>query len=683
MKKYRGKYGFTIAEVLIVLLVLTLIFAAFAPIITKRREAKSRFNVWNWTDKTNELSAYFDKGSVSKPGVAFFGITPTNTATNEFLPYSKVIVRANPWSSSRVQKQFHFRYGYPEDNIVEGDEGSSTYKKLGYDAGSWLMDTKNILIGGSYPYLDSNYKDYDSDKYIYNNLALGINAMNNITNYVSLSYPANKNNIAIGYMAANEVSNVVKDMYIGSFSGYNVNSSNKKIDYNTAIGYMSGTDVLANKDIETTKEKNTNIGYMAGSTISVQENSSSEEYYFDQNNIFIGAYAGTSTNYISNAHYKTYNIGIGYGALPLQYHAVNNFGRYNIAVGYNALGNLVVGENNVAIGYNACSQLVYSSNKICIGANSGPKKNISSKNAYPENQDIVSYNSGKIVVNMPPAYSENDRKQREDGQSYANSYLRDVTYHDDEERIYIGGTPYNYGGDAVLEIHNVKEKNDYLINDPVIKSNVTTIINGNLIVNGRTFFTSGNKLFNMYNYSTDRASTLNLSKDTFWGGGNKDIPCALDGPFTYKFNSHCPSLIYSTNTPLGFDTSSDRRLKHIGKKFTSGLEKVIQLDVKNYIFKDDEKKTPQTGVIAQHLQKIFPNSVFKDENGYLSIKLDEMFYSAINALKELDKKLAALVKNISKVEEKITKLEKENTILQAQVDNLENRIAKIKNQKGL
>ena len=84
--------------------------------------------------------------------------------------------------------------------------------------------------------------------------------------------------------------------------------------------------------------------------------------------------------------------------------------------------------------------------------------------------------------------------------------------------------------------------------------------------------------------------------------------------------------------------------------------------------------------MAQDLLKVFPNSVFKGDDGYLRIKWDEMFYAAINAIKELDRKIIALVKRTTTVETQISKLEKENVLLKSQVDNLTLRVNKLKAQ---
>ena len=86
-----------------------------------------------------------------------------------------------------------------------------------------------------------------------------------------------------------------------------------------------------------------------------------------------------------------------------------------------------------------------------------------------------------------------------------------------------------------------------------------------------------------------------------------------------------------------YKTYSDRRLKNVGAFNNDGLDKIRELKVYNYTFKKDKKKIPQVGVIAQDLQKIFPNAVKKNKNGYFMIRHDDMFYAMLNAIKELDR----------------------------------------------
>ena len=95
---------------------------------------------------------------------------------------------------------------------------------------------------------------------------------------------------------------------------------------------------------------------------------------------------------------------------------------------------------------------------------------------------------------------------------------------------------------------------------------------------------------------------------------------------------------------------SDKRLKYVGKENLSGLDKIRQLKVFNYTYKKDKNKTPHVGVIAQDLQKIFPDAVIKGKNGFLKIRMEDMFYAVINAIKELDAKVAAQDKRIQELE---------------------------------
>ena len=136
---------------------------------------------------------------------------------------------------------------------------------------------------------------------------------------------------------------------------------------------------------------------------------------------------------------------------------------------------------------------------------------------------------------------------------------------------------------------------------------------------------------------------------------------------------------------------SDRRLKNVGEKYTAGLDELKKLDFYHYTFKKDEAKTPMVGVMAQDLQKVFPDAVTKGEDGYLRIRLEDMFYAVINAVKELDNKISEILENINGINSKIEKLEKENadlqkvnsdllktnSELQEEIKNIEKRIEKL------
>ena len=130
--------------------------------------------------------------------------------------------------------------------------------------------------------------------------------------------------------------------------------------------------------------------------------------------------------------------------------------------------------------------------------------------------------------------------------------------------------------------------------------------------------------------------------------------------------------------------NSDRRLKNVGEKYTAGLEELKKLDFYHYTFKADKDNTPLVGVMAQDLQKVFPDAVTKGEDGYLRIRLEDMFYAVINAVKELDTKISEIVTNITDIrttiqsqQEIIEGLQKENSELQKQNEELQDEIKNI------
>ena len=123
--------------------------------------------------------------------------------------------------------------------------------------------------------------------------------------------------------------------------------------------------------------------------------------------------------------------------------------------------------------------------------------------------------------------------------------------------------------------------------------------------------------------------------------------------------------------------SSDIRLKENISDNTAGLKEINSLEVKNYTFKEDKEKTPHVGVIAQQLQKVFPNAVIKGDDGYLKIRQEDIFYAMVNSIKELFAKIQDLTAKITGLDKRITELEKENAQLKKQNEEFEKRLSKL------
>ena len=144
-----------------------------------------------------------------------------------------------------------------------------------------------------------------------------------------------------------------------------------------------------------------------------------------------------------------------------------------------------------------------------------------------------------------------------------------------------------------------------------------------------------------------------------------------------------PSAVTKPDWLKGYELS-DRRLKNVGEAYTAGLDELKKLDFFHYTFKKDEAKTPHVGVMAQDLEKVFPDAVTKGEDGYLRIRMEDMFYAVINAVKELDTKIAEIVESVTslskKVEEQQQVIDAQQKLieaLQAQTAEFEKRLTKI------
>ena len=124
--------------------------------------------------------------------------------------------------------------------------------------------------------------------------------------------------------------------------------------------------------------------------------------------------------------------------------------------------------------------------------------------------------------------------------------------------------------------------------------------------------------------------------------------------------------------------TSDRRLKNVGEKYTAGLDELKKLDLFHYTFKKDENKTPHVGVMAQDLQKVFPDAVIKGDDGYLCIRLEDMFYAVINAVKELDAKISDIVIKVNSIADDITTMKATIEAQQKTIDKQQEEILEIK-----
>jgi hypothetical protein len=119
---------------------------------------------------------------------------------------------------------------------------------------------------------------------------------------------------------------------------------------------------------------------------------------------------------------------------------------------------------------------------------------------------------------------------------------------------------------------------------------------------------------------------------------------------------------------------SDGRLKNIHGEYAKGIDDIIALNPVLFSYKNDNPKglpssEEYVGLVAQDVQKIFPEAVSEAKDGYLNFDMHPVNVALINAVKELNNKIES------------SKLE--NQKLKAEVDELKALVnSLIANQSG-
>jgi hypothetical protein len=103
----------------------------------------------------------------------------------------------------------------------------------------------------------------------------------------------------------------------------------------------------------------------------------------------------------------------------------------------------------------------------------------------------------------------------------------------------------------------------------------------------------------------------------------------------YDDRSDALTVLFDGTTTIAGDLSinSDARLKANIISLGSTLAKLLQIDGKTYTMKKDENKKQKIGVLAQDIEKVFPELV-SESNGVKSVNYQGLVPVLINALKE-------------------------------------------------
>jgi hypothetical protein len=125
--------------------------------------------------------------------------------------------------------------------------------------------------------------------------------------------------------------------------------------------------------------------------------------------------------------------------------------------------------------------------------------------------------------------------------------------------------------------------------------------------------------------------------------------------------------------------TSDARLKDNIKPLQSSLQKVRQLN--GYTFNWKEGGRADIGVVAQEVEKVFPDLVKTGADGFKSVEYGNLVAPLIEAIKELANNLDALATRVFNTESRQTELEKQNEIQAQQIRDLQKQVSELVNKK--
>jgi hypothetical protein len=137
----------------------------------------------------------------------------------------------------------------------------------------------------------------------------------------------------------------------------------------------------------------------------------------------------------------------------------------------------------------------------------------------------------------------------------------------------------------------------------------------------------------------------------------------------------------SSNLSAGVSCSSDIRYKKDITPLTNALNNVMQLRGVNYFWKTKEfpekqfPDTKQIGFIAQELEKVYPEVVFTDKDGYKSVDYSRLTPILVEAIKDQQKIIQQLEEENFKIKQANVQIKAELNLLSEKVNNLINSLS--------
>ena len=684
--KFKNLIAFTLSEMMIVLLIVSVISAATIPTITQQKQKP--YNVTeNNSTSTNDIWKY-DK---------FSGITVSDSLSDSD---QKVVIGTDTksYTASQIDDYKTAFDGTRPALVIQKNQGTLAKnadrgQMILYDRGKYvgsvgLDASDNIMIGANAltHSTDVGSKNIAVGYYAGNgNLIGAISSIMIGEKAMSSNIPIITRAIAIGRYAAYGSSYELESVNIGECAGSNVcygpvkyanaaptyNGVQQK--YNIAIGSMAGR--LGYRPLSAFAAiKNISIGYYSGNYGYGQAGNNGRDMQME--NISIGTYSG-----LNNAYSNTVNIGVFAGGRSSNnkndYHEIKesniNIGHYaganndSDSLTYNSA--LISSEGqNVKIGNYAGVNNFGLSRSVTIGSFAG----FGARGSYFKNGGTLGA-STVTAIGYYAMYGASSSNAVAIG-AYAGAFSAS------SDAIMIGKKAgYNNSGVNNILIGQYAAAETSLSNSIAIGFEAGKLSGGsnNVFIGygaghfGSSRVTGSNKYILLpYSSSTFQSDTgyrFNLSStrpQMIIGPGH-------GAPGGASFNNTILLLyankVYARQTSMTL-FSSDRRAKENIIKAKYGINEIRKINTYTFNFKSDKTKNVQVGLIAQEVQKYIPEAVKENiYTGKLMIDFDWILFPVANAIKDVDKTLTQMNKDLMAQAKQLVSLEKH-------VDKLESKV---------
>jgi hypothetical protein len=463
---------------------------------------------------------------------------------------------------------------------------------FGSTAGSGITGSRNVAVGDNILATSTSGND---------NVAIG--------DYTMRTYTGSSSTAVGAQAMANGTPNTGDNNTAIGAGAMNANASGAS---NTAVGASALTS-------NTTASNNTAVGYQAG-----YSNTTGDRC------VYVGTQAGYSgTTAISTAiGYKalyaattgTENTAVGFLALT-----ANTTGGFNTSLADQSLYNNTTGSNNTAVGFQALLSNTTASNNTAVGYQAGYTKTTGNSNSF-----IGAYAGYSATTGAKNCFV---------GQSAGYAVTSGGS------NTIIGGYDGNSSGLDIRTASNYIVLSDgdgnpraYWDSNGVLTQNATA---NDWVIQNNNKQASGNIYGLLCNFT---AQAPNNTTSQFYGG--------LDN-VGYKFRVYSNGGIanYSANNV----NLSDETLKKDIQLAPNYLDKLCQIPVKTFLFKDQTDTDLNLGVIAQEVQAVCPELVGTmdiGKEGEADVKLAiyeaDLKYAMLKAIQELKAEVDSLKQQLGK-----------------------------------